>query len=759
MSHDLFISYVRADHAFAEAARIRLERDGLRCWIDKRDINPSEGFADALAEAIDSSQLLILILTQASIASPWIGREVTQACANGIPILPIRLEDVEPSPGLAFMIGTHSWLEAVGIERDDAIDRLAESVAAALYRGRRTLEHAQFSPPPSRAFLGRREELADLERFLADDSSRALAIEGMGGIGKTCLAAKLASMAKSKGFECFWTDCREDTSLDSVLRSLAQFARLCGDQALGDLLDDVTLEPEKRAAISAAALGSLPAVLFFDDFHLVSDPMISHLLERAVSMKFVIAARCRPAIAKRTSPVLLRELILNAGLDAASCGRLLDECGVSVDQNTAEQIWTLTGQGHPKALEVFAARCRSYPVEELLSSLPVFRTELRDDWLRPLLMEIPEQQRELAVELSVFDRPIPYSVLEWLHPGGSATEAVVGLVDRFVLDSAGGSSLRMHELLREFCYRLLQDPGAAHARAAACYLEKSGSERDPELITDSQLDAGLAAWSHLVRAGDSVRATDQLRRLRGTMMNRGQYQHLMLLIEQTVIPEEYKDWFAIDRARILSLWGQYEAAVESVGPLVDAQDPDVSREAILVLATVYGDRSEHEASLDLLETHQELFGEATGRRTNRRFLHRLIEAYCATGRGEQALLWASKLVEACEAAGDQIGGAIAMRHMARIFKERRELDTALSLCMSSHTFLLDHGRRRDAALTMLLMAEVHHDSGGSASALQCLADASDTFLKIGDLKNGATARRLASEWSREKAVEQPQAPN
>src|SRR6266700_2165664 len=62
----------------------------------------------------------------------------------------------------------------------------------------------QFEATPT-PFLGRSQELAEIDRLLADPSCRLLTLVGPGGIGKTRLAMEVASRCRAFFPDCvFW---------------------------------------------------------------------------------------------------------------------------------------------------------------------------------------------------------------------------------------------------------------------------------------------------------------------------------------------------------------------------------------------------------------------------------------------------------------------------------------------------------------------------------------------------------------------------
>lgn len=72
-------------------------------------------------------------------------------------------------------------------------------------------------------FYGRTEELATLNQWLVEERCRLIAILGLGGIGKTSLAAKLAQQIQPEFEFTIWRSLRNAPSLQSLLAELVPF--------------------------------------------------------------------------------------------------------------------------------------------------------------------------------------------------------------------------------------------------------------------------------------------------------------------------------------------------------------------------------------------------------------------------------------------------------------------------------------------------------------------------------------------------------
>ncbi len=132
MAFDAFISYSHVTEATADAACSALEAAGIRCWIAPRDIVPGREWGAAIVEAIDHCRVMVLIFSSSANESKQIYREVERAISNGVPVVPMRIEDVRPTELLAYFMNAVHWLDALTPPIESHLQRLAEAVKALL---------------------------------------------------------------------------------------------------------------------------------------------------------------------------------------------------------------------------------------------------------------------------------------------------------------------------------------------------------------------------------------------------------------------------------------------------------------------------------------------------------------------------------------------------------------------------------------------------------------------------------------------------
>lgn len=112
MKHEIFISHSARDAQAAAALCQFLEERDVKCWIAPRDIVPGKNWGESIINAIKRSKALVLILSSDSNASPQVAREVERAVNHAVPVVAVRIEEIDPSDALEYFLAPIQWLEA-----------------------------------------------------------------------------------------------------------------------------------------------------------------------------------------------------------------------------------------------------------------------------------------------------------------------------------------------------------------------------------------------------------------------------------------------------------------------------------------------------------------------------------------------------------------------------------------------------------------------------------------------------------------------
>ncbi|MBR6234099.1 MAG: TIR domain-containing protein [Erysipelotrichaceae bacterium] len=128
MAHDVFISYSHKDAFVAQAVCAKLEEKQIRCWYAPRNIDAGDEWASAIMKGLRAAKAMILIFTDYSNASVQVRREVDNAISEGIPVIPFKLTENDPSGGMEYYLSTLHWLDAVDKPLEKSIDELTVMV-------------------------------------------------------------------------------------------------------------------------------------------------------------------------------------------------------------------------------------------------------------------------------------------------------------------------------------------------------------------------------------------------------------------------------------------------------------------------------------------------------------------------------------------------------------------------------------------------------------------------------------------------------
>lgn len=86
----MFVSYSREDQGYVDKLDAAFATRQIPCWID-RDIDYGSRWPRVIKEHIDSSAVVIVVMTPDAEDSVWVGREIDQAESTARPILPVLL--------------------------------------------------------------------------------------------------------------------------------------------------------------------------------------------------------------------------------------------------------------------------------------------------------------------------------------------------------------------------------------------------------------------------------------------------------------------------------------------------------------------------------------------------------------------------------------------------------------------------------------------------------------------------------------------
>ena len=111
MAGEIFISYRRADQAWARLLHSQLQAEGVEAWYDAQ-VGAGQDWRSATAKALQVSQIFVLLFSSNAAQSSDIAKELAAAVFEKKLIIPVRLEDIAPDGAFLYELASRNWVNA-----------------------------------------------------------------------------------------------------------------------------------------------------------------------------------------------------------------------------------------------------------------------------------------------------------------------------------------------------------------------------------------------------------------------------------------------------------------------------------------------------------------------------------------------------------------------------------------------------------------------------------------------------------------------
>jgi tetratricopeptide (TPR) repeat protein/DNA-binding MarR family transcriptional regulator len=629
----------------------------------------------------------------------------------------------------------HTMIEvARALLPDGSLDR------GALDAGHRSqeAEMMQAVPAPTR-FVGREKELLALRKWL--EEGRMVVIQGIPGIGKTALAARLVTDVRDAR-PVFWYRFHEWDSPRNYLVPLADFLARQGRRKLKVHLackPDVDLG--EVCYIIKDSVRGLEAILVLDDVHKASDAFLpclslfTEMLERPGGLRFIITTRNpRPFYDRRD--VIIRgkvgELRLE-GLDEPGSRELLRSRNIQEEFHAS--AFRMTG-GHPLALELFEPGAEE---AERRGNISKYIEE-------EIGARLSGEERMLLRMASVYRYPVPAEAI--FRDEGLTYDVMDGLVARSLLRESRGGSFDIHDFLRDFFYSRMtpRERAALHLEASRYYSGLEGTRPRLELI------------HHLLKAGEHGRAAEAMATNGEGLLAAGCVEELRRDLEELDaggLGERTRNDIAHLRGRASDIVGDWDRALEFYGRALASEDS--------------GRRADIHFRIGWIQQKRNLWKEAA--RSFRRGLalskaggdfrgqahahHGLGRVLWRQGRWTEAAGMLHKSIATARTAGEEALEASAGIELGRVLASAGEYGAAEKSLRRSLEILEKLGDPSETARAYNTIGwEILRPQGRLDQALEMIHKGEELALSRGDLRELAPIyHSLGEVWARKGFTE------
>ena len=297
MSYDVFISYNSSDFQIATAACHYIEERRLRCFIAPRDITPPD-WAASITNAIESAKAFVIIVSENSIASNEVAKEIALATNVSDYIFPFRIDNTELDGRMTYHLAPFHWIDAVTPPMEKRLNELADRVSASLQGKVANLELGNLSKNPNkhrqrlqgkiiqprREFIGRTRELEEIHDLFSSGRN-AVFLTGMGGIGKSEIAKAYAQQHRdlytTAVFASYETDLLHLIASDQAI----PVENLQQASATGGQGETIEAYFDRKMKVLRSILNE-NTLLIIDNFDVESDEHLEEVLQLPCKLLF-----------------------------------------------------------------------------------------------------------------------------------------------------------------------------------------------------------------------------------------------------------------------------------------------------------------------------------------------------------------------------------------------------------------------------------------------------------------------------------------
>lgn len=387
-------------------------------------------------------------------------------------------------------------IEKRGIKQEDFWRKLFDRYFEKLLENIRPRHIITYFPPVSpdvADFVNRDAEQNNLEELIRQ-KKHMIIIQGIAGIGKTQIAAKIMENIKKRDYITYWKEMRNLDTFDSVTRDLAGFLRNNNDSELADYIEGDGTEHEIIINILLNSLKEKQYALFFDNYQVVENKEIHDLFKRfkdkLTNSTIIITTREPPQFVNPVDKIQSKVKEENVeGFDLEATKEYLEQQGVDVSKEQLVKIDQKIG-GHPLSLLMFASLSGEREIDEIIENLP--ETGIEEYLYDEIFKRLTEEEQEVLEALSTFRTAVTADACIQVSKTAKVKMILMSLI-RKLLVKRKKDLYYLHDLIREFSYNLIDKTKEYHKRAGEYY---SSLEKTPENITET--------CYHLIKYYDAV---------------------------------------------------------------------------------------------------------------------------------------------------------------------------------------------------------------------------------------------------------------
>lgn len=556
------------------------------------------------------------------------------------------------------------------------------------------------------------------------EANTILAIEGLGGTGKTQFAAKYIDELIFQKDSIIWLDGSAQSSFDVFVENSGYGNLLIGkgktDLALFSGFKDA-IERDKR-------------IIFWDNYNDYIDHSFSKFLSFAnyylCRSKVVLITRIATNIKDITAlPTYRLEGLHNNGTDYAKKMRDSSLQYQEITDTDIEKICSAV-EGHPLAIEfALSLMSRGKNAEDIILHLPQLSGIKKvEEFSKRLFFDIFNSssttggERDCLLRCSVFKEKISEDEIRYLYNGKDIFNLIDGLIDKCLITARMGF-YEMHPLVRSFCYEKLESKDSIHKGAASYFISLRTIDVIPSLEEK--------IYYHLMAAEEWLLVADQVEMYGKTLFSQGHLNFLRDIINKLRTAGVWRDMFYILMGDILQVKSMWSEALENFESGIKSDSIEIKAESIIKCGEITFRQGNISNSLTYFEKAYDFTDKSNLLKEKARALNDIGLVLLEFFKPDLAKVKFDQALELREKLGDRQGIAETLNNIGNYHQSQNSYLKSLRCYYQSRDIAIECGDRVALALYYMSISHAERELKKYSEALVANALALKIYEEFG----------------------------
>ncbi|MBD2743631.1 tetratricopeptide repeat protein [Coleofasciculus sp. FACHB-1120] len=622
--------------------------------------------------------------------------------------------------------------------------------------------------PSLDCWQGRTEERQKIQGWMADGNIRLIGITGLGGFGKSTLAAKIYEEDSAEFDKKFWVDVSRRVTFTELARRILLRLGLSAPtvEAIPELSLVDALVNHLREGRYLLVVDNLESLLQQDGQRLdaIYEEFFHGWLGCGGKSVILVTTREHPDL-----PEIKLQWLPLPGLSPAEGANLLGALGI-LGTETELLDFAKKAEGHPLLLTLVVGFLRAEEesdpqishlqrygladVAQLVTDEKLKGLHRRkiDIWMRLVLdasfNRLSDKLQRLLLNLSVYRIAFNAAMADAQLPGENVSEQDLRqLAKRSLLqeekDNNGGRWFQFHPFVLAYVKQKAGDLTEAHQKAIVYYKENTKPE---PWRTISDVAEYLEVFYHCYQLGEYNDAFNTIRLCEDFLALRGYNTVLVELYGQLVEAWQQNNSESWEFAASLNSLGiahnslgQYQPAIDyhqqSLAITRQISDRNGEARSLSNLGNAYNSLGQYQPAIDYHQQSLAIFREIGDRNGEARSLGNLGNAYNSLGQYQPAIDYFQQSLPIFREIGDCNGEAISLINLGIAYDSLGQNPLAIGYYQQSLAIFREIGDRNGEARSLGNLSNAYNSLGQYQPAIEYYQHSLAIFREIGD-RNG-----------------------